>query len=102
MVLMSGMDIPVKAIREQIASALDLIVQQSRFKDGSRKIVNITEVVGMEGDTIILQDLYTYRQDGVTSTGAIKGSFVSTGIRPGFTEKLASNGILVRDDWFTN
>ncbi|HEX3039876.1 MAG TPA: CpaF family protein [Caproiciproducens sp.] len=102
MVLMSGMDIPVKAIREQIASALDLIVQQSRFKDGSRKIVNITEVVGMEGDTIILQDLYTYRQDGVTSTGAIKGSFASTGIRPGFTEKLASNGILVRDDWFTN
>lgn len=102
MVLMSGMDIPVKAIREQIASALDVIVQQSRFKDGSRKIVNITEVVGMEGDTIILQDLYVYRPDGINLAGAIKGSFTSTGIRPGFTEKLASNGILVRDDWFTD
>lgn len=102
MVLMSGMEIPVKAIREQIASALDVIVQQSRFKDGSRKIVNITEVVGMEGDTIILQDLYVYRPDGINLAGAIKGRFASTGIRPGFTEKLASNGILIRDDWFTD
>lgn len=102
MVLMSGMDIPVKAIREQIASALDVIVQQSRFKDGSRKIVNITEVVGMEGDTIILQDLYVYRPDGINLAGALKGRFTSTGIRPGFTEKLASNGILIRDDWFTD
>lgn len=102
MVLMSGMDIPVKAIREQIASALDVIVQQSRFKDGSRKIVNITEVVGMEGDTIILQDLYVYRPDGINLAGALKGRFTSTGIRPGFTEKLASNGILTRDDWFTD
>lgn len=102
MVLMSGMEIPVKAIREQIASAIDLIVQQSRFKDGSRKIVNITEVVGMEGDTIVLQDLYTYRQEGITSTGTVRGNFYSTGIRPGFIEKLTSNGILVRDDWFSN
>lgn len=102
MVLMSGMEIPVKAIRGQIASALDLIVQQSRFKDGSRKIVNITEVVGMEGDTIILQDLYTYRQDGINASGTVKGNFYSTGIRPGFIEKLTSNGILVHDDWFSN
>lgn len=102
MVLMSGMEIPIKAIREQIASALDLIVQQSRFKDGSRKIVNITEVVGMEGDTIVLQDVYVYKQEGINASGTIKGSFCSTGIRPGFVEKLASNGILVRDDWFLN
>ena len=102
MVLMSGMEIPVRAIREQIASAIDLIVHQSRMKDGSRKIVNITEVAGMEGDTITLQDLYVYRPEGLDAKGMFRGSFLSTGIRPGFTEKLAANGVLVRDDWFTN
>ena len=102
MVLMSGMEIPIKAVREQIASALDVIVHQSRFKDGSRKIVNITEVVGMEGDTIVLQDIYVYKQQGMNVGGMIKGTFSSTGVRPAFTEKLASSGILVRDDWFSN
>ncbi len=102
MVLMSGMEIPVKAIREQIASALDLIVQQARMKDGSRKITSITEVVGMEGDTITLQDIYTYKPEGLNSMGMLKGSFTATGIRPSFTEKLASAGILVRSEWFTN
>lgn len=102
MVLMSGMEIPIKAIREQIASALDIIVQQARMKDGSRKIVNITEVVGMEGDTVTLQDLYIYKPEGLNAVGMLKGSFYSTGIRPGFTEKLSGAGILVRDDWFTN
>jgi pilus assembly protein CpaF len=102
MVLMSGMEIPVKAIREQISSALNIVVQQSRMKDGSRKIVNITEVVGMEGDTITLQDLFVYRIEGMDSSGKLKGSFASTGIRPGFSEKLADSGILIRDEWFSN
>ncbi len=102
MVLMSGMDIPIKAIREQIASALDVIVQQARMKDGSRKITNITEVVGMEGDTITLQDIYMYRPEGFNAMGMLKGSFVPTGIRPGFIEKLGSAGILVRNDWFSD
>ena len=102
MVLMSGMDIPIKAIREQISSALDLIVQQARMKDGSRKITNITEVVGMEGDTITLQDIFVYRPEGLNSMGMLKGSFNPTGIRPGFTEKLGSAGILVRNEWFSN
>lgn len=102
MVLMSGMELPIKAIREQVSSALDIVIQQSRLKDGSRKVVNITEVVGMEGDTITLQDLFVFRQEGVDPSGKITGRFVSTGIRPGFLEKLISNGILVRDDWFTN
>ena len=102
MVLMSGMDLPVRAIREQIHSALDIVVQQSRMKDGSRKIVNITEVVGMEGDTITLQDIFTYRTEGIDSNGKLKGSFKATGIRPNFLEKLTSSGIIVRDDWFTN
>lgn len=102
MVLMSGMELPIKAIREQVSSALDLVVQQSRLKDGTRKVVNISEVVGMEGDTITLQDLFVFRQEGLDSSGKITGRFVSTGIRPGFLEKLTSNGILVKDDWFTN
>ena len=100
MVLMSGMEIPIKAIREQISSALNIIVQQSRLKDGSRKVVNITEVVGMEGETITLQDLFVFHQVGLDSMGKITGRFVSTGIRPNFIDKLTENGILVRDDWF--
>jgi len=102
MVLMSGIDIPIKAIREQISSALNIIVQQSRMRDGSRKIINITEVVGMEGDTVTLQDLFYYKPEGLDSSGKLKGSFLSTGIRPGFAEKLSENGILVKDEWFFN
>jgi pilus assembly protein CpaF len=102
MVLMSGMELPVRAIREQIHSALNIIVHQSRLRDGSRKVVNITEVVGMEGDTITLQDIFVYRIEGVDTYGKIRGSYVSTGIRPNFLEKISSSGILVRDEWFTN
>lgn len=102
MVLMSGMDIPVKAIREQIASAINLIVHQARMKDGTRKVVSVTEVTGMEGDTITLQDIYVYRQEGLDAKGMFRGNFYATGIRPNFEERLATNGVLVRDDWFTN
>jgi pilus assembly protein CpaF len=102
MVLMAGMELPLKAIREQIASAVDLIVQQSRLRDGSRKITSITEVVGMEGDVITLQDIFVYDTDGVDGSGKLKGHFRATGIRPQFSEKLKNNGIGLRDDWFQN
>lgn len=102
MVLMSGIEMPVKAIREQIASAVDIIVHQARMRDGSRKIVNITEVVGMEGDVITLQDIYTYQMEGVDATGKQKGSFVATGVRPAFMDDLAAMGIMVKDAWFQN
>lgn len=102
MVLMAGMELPVKAIREQITSALDLIVHQERMRDGSRKIVSVTEVVGMEGDIITLQDIFVYRQTGVDPYGKIIGSFKATGVIPSFLEKLTSNGIMVKDDWFMN
>lgn len=102
MVLMSGVEIPMKAIREQVSSAIDIIVHQSRMQDGSRKVVNISEVVGMEGDTILIQDLYYFREDGLDIAGRIKGNFVSTGIRPKFLNKIAARGILVKDDWFAN
>lgn len=99
MVLMAGFDMPIKAIREQIASAIDLVVQQSRLRDGSRKIISISEVVGMEGDTITLQDIFVYRHSGFGPDGS-KGAFVATGIRPNFAEKMADNGVPVKDEWF--
>ncbi len=92
MVLMAGMDLPVRAIREQVASAIDLIVQQSRLRDGSRKITHITEVQGMEGDIIVLQDIYVYEQRGVDDQGRVIGKFKATGIRPKFTDKLEISG----------
>ena len=100
MVLMSGMDMPVSAIREQVSSALNLVVHQARLRDGSRKIVSITEVVGMEGDTITLQDIYVYKPAGVG--GSMRDAFVATGTRPTFIEKMADNGIMVKDEWFQN
>lgn len=100
MVLMSGMNLPIKAIRDQVASALDLIVQQSRLQDGSRKITHITEVQGMEGDVIILQDIFRFEQTGVDNKGKVKGEFVSTGIMPKFVPKLKEQGITVIADIF--
>ncbi|ABO50633.1 type II secretion system protein E [Desulforamulus reducens MI-1] len=93
MVLMAGMDLPIRAIREQISSAIDLIIQQSRLKDGSRKITHITEVQGMEGEVIILQDLFVFHQTGLDENGKVKGTFHSTGIRPKFTSQLETIGI---------
>ena len=92
MVLMAGMDLPLRAIREQIASAVDLIVHQNRLKDGSRKIVNITEVQGMEGDVIVMQDIFVFEQTGVVE-GKIQGRLKPTGIRPKFVEKFEVAGI---------
>ena len=93
MVLMAGMELPVRAIREQIASAVDIIVQQSRLRDGSRKITHITEVQGMEGDIIVLQDLFIFEQTGLDEEGKCVGIFHSTGIRPKFIHKLEAAGI---------
>lgn len=96
MVLMAGMELPVKAIREQIASAVDLIVQQSRLKDGSRKITHITEVQGMEGEVIILQDIFRHDQKG----GNKGGEFKFTGIKPKFIDKLEDNGVKLNSHIF--
>jgi len=93
MVLMSGMNLPMKAIRDQTASAVDLIIQQSRLMDGSRRITHITEVQGMEGDVIILQDIFKFQQSGLDNKGKIKGEYVFTGIMPKFIEKFKDRGI---------
>lgn len=93
MVLMAGMDMPVKAIREQISSAIDLIIQQSRIRDGSRKITHITEVQRMEGDIIVLQELFSYVQDYIDDRGKSIGHFEASGLTPGFMEKFQMNGV---------
>ncbi len=95
MVLMSGMELPVRAIREQIASAVDIIVQQTRFSDGSRKITHITEVTGMEGDVITLQDIFLFKQEGYDENNRVQGRFVATGFMPKFYDDLRRKGIPV-------
>ncbi len=93
LVLMSGVDLPQRAIREQIASAIHLIVQQSRMRDGTRRITNITEVVGREGDTITLQDVFLFQEAGVDAAGRIIGKLTPTGIRPTAMAKLYAKRI---------
>ena len=94
LVLMAGYDLPVRAIREQIASAVDMIVQLQRLRDGSRRITHITEVAGMEGDVVTLQDVFLFDfSAGVDETGRFKGSLKPTGVRPKFAQKLADHGI---------
>jgi pilus assembly protein CpaF len=100
MVLMAGYKLPVKAIREQIANAIHLVVHQARLKDGTRKITHITEVLGLEGDTIVLQDLFLFKEYGKTHDGMIEGRFISTGIRPKFAELLELNGYELPASWF--
>ena len=100
MVLMSGLDLPVRAIREQVSSAIDLVLQQSRIRDGSRKVTYITEVQKMEGNTITTQDIFHYVQTGFDSDGKSVGHFESTGLQPGFLEKFAMNGVELPENFF--
>lgn len=93
MVLMAGTDLPSRAIREQIASAIHLIIHQARLRDGSRKVVQVSEVQGMEGDVILLQDIFVFDQKGVDQNGNIIGEHKPTGLRPHFVNRLAKEGI---------
>ena len=100
MVLMAGMDLPIRAIREQISSAINLIVQQNRMRDGSRRITSITEVMGMEGDIIILQEIFRFDQQGLDNKGNIIGSHKATGIVPRFISRMEEAGISLPKDIF--
>lgn len=100
LVMMAGMDLPVKVIRQQIASAVDVIVQQSRMKDGSRKVTAITEVVGMEGDTVVLTDIFKYEQTGISPEGLIEGGTKATGMRPLFNSRLEAAGFKMRPETY--
>ena len=95
MTLMSGLDLPIRAIREQIASAVHVIIQQSRFPDGSRKVTHITEITGMEGEVIQMQDIFLFKQDGYDEKGKIKGRFIATGNIPELYQRLQQRGIPV-------
>ena len=92
MCLMAGMDLPVRAIREQIASAVDVIVQQQRMRDGSRKVINITEVQGMEGDVVVLSDIFAFEQQGIEG-GKVIGRLKPTGLRPKFMSRIEDANI---------
>jgi len=101
MVLMSGLELPIRAIREQIASAVNLIVHLNRLKDGTRRFVKITEVQGMEGDVITLQDLFVFDFSmGIDERGRFRGSIKSTGLRPKFMERLHDVGVDVPSEVF--
>lgn len=102
MVLMAGMDLPVRAIREQIASAVHMIIQQSRLKDGSRKITYLTEIQGMEGDKVVTQDIFRFEQTGVDEKGKIQGRLKPTGIRPKFATKFQEYGVQLPATTFTD
>lgn len=103
MVMMSGSELPSKAIRDQVASAINLIVQQARLRDGSRKVTSVSEIVGMEGDVIRMQDIFTYETDGeMDANGKFKGEFKATGIVPKCLEKIRENGVMVSNEWFND
>ena len=100
MVMMSGMELPVTAIRQQCAGALDLIVQQARLRDGSRKITSICEITGMEGDIITTQEIFRYVVDGLDGNNKFIGHFESTGVVPQCCDKVKSNGVEIDNSWF--
>lgn len=99
MVLMAGMELPLKAIREQVASSIELIVHLERLKDGTRKVVQVSEVQGMEGETVVMQDIFVYNQTSMRN-GIIQGELKATGLRPRFLRKLINNGVEIPESVF--
>src|SRR5499427_1658447 len=93
MVMMSGFELPIKAMRQQMSSAVNILIQANRLQGGIRRVTSITEVVGMEQDTVVMQDIYKYVQEGIDETGRARGHFESTGIRPSFMNKLEAAGV---------
>ena len=101
MVMMAGFELPLRAIRQQFSSAIHLLVQAQRLTGGPRKVVTVTEVTGMEGDIITMQDIFAFEQSGLSSKGRAKGQFVATGIRPSFLERLRTTGHDLNPEMFT-
>jgi pilus assembly protein CpaF len=95
MVAMAGLDLPTRSIRAQIASAIHIVVQLKRFSDGSRRVVSLQEVAGMEGETITMQEIFRFEQTGMDARGRIEGRFLWTGLRPNFLEVFTANGLPV-------
>jgi len=93
MIMMSGFELPIRAMRQQVSSAVHLIIQASRLQGGSRRVTYITEIVGMEQDTVVMQDIYRYVQEGIDESGRARGRFEATGIRPSFMDQLEAAGV---------
>ena len=102
MVTMGGTELPLKAIRQQFSSAVDLIIQASRLQGGPRKITHVTEVLNMEQDTIIMQDIFLFRQDGIDEDGTAIGHFEAMGVRPAFMDRLESAGVRLPSNLFAS
>jgi pilus assembly protein CpaF len=100
MALMANLNLPEKAVRRQIASAVQLIVQISRFTDGSRRVTHVTEISGMEDDVVSMQDVFVFDKQGISPDGRVLGAFTATGVRPNFSERLNASGINVLASWF--
>src|SRR5450432_444647 len=100
MALMGGIDFPIRVIREQLSCAIQLIVQASRLRDGSRKIISVTEMAGMEGDRVIMQELFRFTETGFDKNGKVLGELRPSGLRPGFQAKLEQNGVKIPAEWF--
>jgi pilus assembly protein CpaF len=100
MMQMAGFNLPTRAMRQQISLALDVVIHTARFGDGTRKVTSISEVVGMESDTIAIQDLFVYHREGVDAEGRLTGRFVSTGIRPRFADQLKTSSHDIDDGVF--
>ena len=100
MIGMSGIDISASSCRAQIASAIHLVVQVARLSDGRRKVISISEITGMEGDVITMQEIFRFRQTGVDDQGVVQGRFEATGIRPRFLEQVLAHGITLSTDIF--
>ncbi len=101
MVLMAGLELPIRAIREQLASALNLVVHVNRMSDGTRRVTHVTEVVGMEGQTVTLQDVFLFQQTGIDGRGKVLGQTISTGLRPHFVDRFEAAGIHLQADTFS-
>jgi pilus assembly protein CpaF len=102
MISMAGLNLPERAMRQQVASAIDVVIQLSRMTDGQRKIMTVSEIIGMEGDVITMQDIFVFEREGTAEDGSVIGSFRSTGIRPRFAERLKAYGIPLPASMFSN
>jgi len=102
MVAMANLNIPDRAIRRQIASAIDVVIQVSRLSDGTRKVTNLAEITGMESDVITMQDIFTFKKMGIGKDNEVLGSFEPTGIRPKFSERLLASGIRLPMEMFNS
>jgi pilus assembly protein CpaF len=102
MISMANLNLPEKAMRQQISSAIDVIIQAARLSDGKRKVIAISEIVGMEGDMITMQDIFVYDREGISEDGKVVGRFKATGIRPKFADRLKAYGIPLPAAMFTD